>query len=40
MRQRIEQRVYHQLLRLVPGLQERVFNAQEADILEVADLVG
>ena len=39
MRQRVEHRVFHQLLQLVPSLQERVFNAQEADILEIADLV-
>lgn len=37
--QRIEHRVFKQLLKLAPGLHERIFTGTDEDLLDIADLV-
>jgi hypothetical protein len=39
-RERREHIVFKQLLQMIPGLQERLVNGSEEDLLHVADLVS
>ena len=39
-RERREHRVYRLLLEMVPGLEERLLNGSEEDLIHIADLVG
>jgi hypothetical protein len=39
-RERIEHRVFKQLLQMIPGLEERVLGGSEEEVIHIADLVG